>query len=157
MDDSTETIACQLLEVAPAIQRTIRAEMRHGSVELTVPLFRTLMFLDRNPGVSLLDLAGHLGLTSPTAFKIVDGLVSRKLVERADSLDDRRRITLTLTRAGKEVLKDARHLAQAKLAKLLGTLSAAELEQVSKALTVLQPLFIYPSKHHMHGHGDGKR
>jgi DNA-binding MarR family transcriptional regulator len=145
MNFSTDLIACQLLDVVPVIMRTIRAEMRsYGSAELTVPLFRTLKYLDRHPGASLLDLAGHLGLTSPTAFKIVEGLVSKALVERADSPDDRRKITLKLTPAGQELLGNARDLTEARLVELLSALTESECEAVSKALDLLEPIFIYP-------------
>ena len=156
MGFSTEEIACQLLEVVPTIMRTIRTEMRsHGSADLTVPLFRTLMYLDRHPGASLLDLAGHLGLTSPTTFKIVDGLVSKALVKRADSPHDRRKITLILTSAGSELLENSRNLTEARLVELLSGLTANERAAVSKALALLQPLFIYPENRSLNG--DGKQ
>ena len=103
MGASTEAVARELLDVVPVIMRTIRTEMRsHRSNDLTVPLFRTLMFLERHPGVSLLDLAGHLGLTSPSVCKIVDGLVAHPLVMRQHSNTDRRKITLALTHEGQK-------------------------------------------------------
>ena len=98
MDISTETVARELLDVVPVIMRTIRTEMRrHRANDVTVPLFRSLMFIEGHPGVSLLSLAGHLGLTSPSACKIVDGLVAHSMVERQHSDTDRRKITLEFT------------------------------------------------------------
>jgi DNA-binding MarR family transcriptional regulator len=143
MQASTESVARELLDVVPVIMRTIRTEMRsHRSNDLTVPLFRSLMFLERHPGVSLLDLSGHLGLTSPSACKIVDGLVDHSLVKRQHSNTDRRKITLALTRAGQKVLDEARTSAQARLAELLVPLSAQQCETVFQALQIIQPLFL---------------
>jgi DNA-binding MarR family transcriptional regulator len=143
MQASTESVARELLDVVPVIMRTIRTEMRsHRSNDLTVPLFRSLMFLERHPGVSLLDLSGHLGLTSPSVCKIVDGLVDHSLVKRQPSNTDRRKITLALTRAGQKVLDEARTSAQARLAELLVPLSAQQCETVFQALQIIQPLFL---------------
>jgi DNA-binding MarR family transcriptional regulator len=143
MHASTDAVARELLDVVPVIMRTIRTEMRsHRSNELTVPLFRSLMFLERHPGVSLLDLAGHLGLTSPSVCKIVDGLVDHSLVKRQHSNADRRKITLALTRAGRKLLDEARTSAQARLADLLVPLSTQQCETVIQALQIIQPLFL---------------
>jgi DNA-binding MarR family transcriptional regulator len=143
MDASADAIARELLDVVPVIMRTIRSEMRsHRSNELTVPLFRSLMFLERHPGVSLLDLAGHLGLTPPSVCKIVDGLVEHSLVKRQHSNTDRRKITLALTQAGQRLLDEARTSAQARLVDLLAPLSAQQCESVFEALQIIQPLFL---------------
>jgi DNA-binding MarR family transcriptional regulator len=143
MNKTTDAVADELLDVVPVIMRTIRSEMRsHRSNDLTVPLFRTLMFLERHPGVSLLDLAAHLGLTSPSACKIVDGLVTHSMVVRQPSSRDRRKITLALTPAGQNVLEQARTSAQARLADLLACLSSEQCETVYQALQILQPLFL---------------
>jgi DNA-binding MarR family transcriptional regulator len=138
-----QTAARALLDVVPVIMRTIRSEMRiHRSNELTVPLFRTLMFLGGHPGVSLLDLAGHLGLTSPSVCKIVDGLVAQSLVMRQHSNIDRRKITLALTPEGQNVLEQSRTSTQARLADLLAPLSAEQCQTVFQALEILLPLFL---------------
>jgi len=143
MSASTDAVARELLDVVPVVMRTIRTEMRrHRSNELTVPLFRTLLFLERHPGVSLLDLAAHLGLTSPSVCKIVDGLVAHALVERQHSNTDRRKITLALTSEGQNVLDEARSSTQARLADLLGPLSTQQCETVFQALQIIQPLFL---------------
>jgi DNA-binding MarR family transcriptional regulator len=114
----------------------------HRSNDLTVPLFRTLMFLERHPGVSLMDLAGHLGLTSPSVCKIVDGLVARTMVMRQHSDMDRRKISLALTDEGQKVLDEARTSTQARLAGLLVPLSAEQCETVFQVLQIVQPLFM---------------
>jgi DNA-binding MarR family transcriptional regulator len=143
MSSSRESVARELLDVVPVIMRTIRTEMRrHRANDVTVPLFRSLMFIEGHPGVSLLNLAGHLGLTSPSACKIVDGLVEHSMVQRQHSDTDRRRITLELTHEGKKVLDEARINTQARLSDLLAPLSAEQCETVYEALQIIQPLFL---------------
>ena len=142
MDSSTDAVARELLDVIPVIMRTIRSEMRsHRSNELTVPLFRSLMFLEQQPGVSLQELAGHLGLTSPSVCKIVDGLEAHSMVKRQHSKTDRRKITLALTPEGQNVLEEARSNTQARLADRLSSLSAEQCETVFQAMKIIQPLF----------------
>jgi hypothetical protein len=61
MDSTKQAVARALLDVVPVIMRTIRTEMRsHRANDLTVPLFRSLMYLERHPGVALLDLAASI-------------------------------------------------------------------------------------------------
>src|SRR5512136_2172583 len=106
MTASPDACAQEILEVVPAVMRAIRAEMRrHRMADLSVPQFRTLAFVDRNVDASLSDVAEHIGLTLPSMSKIVDGLVSRKLVTRQTHPTDRRRMTLTLTTRGQTALE----------------------------------------------------
>ncbi len=83
--ENLDECARQLLETIPQIMRFIRAEMRsHRGHDLSVPQFRTLTFIHRNPEVSLSHLADHLGLTLPSTSKLVDGLVNQKIITRRE-------------------------------------------------------------------------
>ena len=147
MDVPTDTIAAEVLDIVPLIMRVIRAEMRsQHSADLAVPQFRALMFLNRNPGSSLLAVADHLGLTSPTVCKMLDGLVLDGLVRREASPQDRRKVTLTLTTQGQAILEKARDGTQARLADILSQLTPAASETVSQAMTLLRPLFLHGSE-----------
>ena len=139
---STET-ARQVLEVVPAVMRTVRAQMRQSaSLNLSVPQFRALNFVDRNRGASLSEVAEHIGLTLPSMSKLIDGLVERKLVIRQSHADDRRRITLGLTARGCTVLQSARASAQASLAERMSTITESERAIVVHAMQILHPLFV---------------
>ena len=81
--------------------RSLRAEARsRRTAELSVPQFRTLAFVGRNEGAKLSDLANFLGLTAPSASKLIDGLVAAKFVSREVPSGDRRRVSLALSAAG---------------------------------------------------------
>ena len=134
--------AREILEVVPLIMRTIRTKMRSNrTIDLSVPQFRTLIFLNRHGGASLSDLADHIGLTLPSISKMVDGLLSRELITREEHPSDRRRITLNLTEYGRDTLQTAYAASQEHLADLLENLSGRERITVIKAMRFLQPLF----------------
>jgi DNA-binding MarR family transcriptional regulator len=135
--------ACEVLDTMPLIMRTLRSEMRsHRTPDLTVPQFRTLMFLHRRSGASLSDVADHMGLTLPSMSKIVDGLVARNLVVRQTPPEDRRRVSLALTASGQVTLQSARTATQACLAEALKTLSEAQRTSIIDAMRALRPLFM---------------
>ena len=135
------------MDTAPQIIQAIRVEMRRGrGSDISIPQFRTLGFIQRNPDSSLSNLAEHLGLTLPSVSKLVDGLVKQKLVTRRESTADRRRLTLVLTKEGASIVDSARAGAQANLAQKLGCLSIDELETIYQAMKLLRPIFASQSR-----------
>jgi DNA-binding MarR family transcriptional regulator len=142
-----DTCAHELMDTAPKIMQSIRIEMRRGrGADLSIPQFRTLGFIQRNPDSSLSNLADHLGLTLPSVSKLVDGLVKQELVSRQSSTADRRRLTLGLTQSGEAIVNSARDSALANLAKILSCLSNEELKTIHQAMQLLHPLFVSNGK-----------
>ena len=139
MKESAEAVAREILDVVPYAMRVIREEMRrHRGSDLSVPQFRSLLFLQRNPGAALHQVAEHLGLTPPTVSKMVFGLVSRGLVERPDSAVDRRRVELRITARGTALLDRVRGETVAKFAERLESLPMAEREKLLSGLGSLR-------------------
>jgi len=135
------------MDTTPQIIQSIRVEMRRGRVpDMSIPQFRTLRFIQRNPDSSLSDLAEHLGLTLPSASKLVDGLVKQKLLTRKESAEDRRRLTLILTQTGTSIVDSARASARIHLADKLKHLSDDDLETISQAMLILHPIFANQDK-----------
>ena len=142
MTVTPEEAALDVLETVPLVMRVMRSEMRrHRQAGLSVPQFRALAFARSQPGASLNNLAEHLGLTPASTSKMVDGLVERGLLERKTSIEDRRRITLTLTPSGYTVWKESFQLTQAYLAKRLSRLSETEREKLRNSMRMLHTLF----------------
>ena len=105
MSKLLDACAHALMDTTPQIVQAIRMEIRRGrDSNISIPQFRTLRFIQRNPDSSLSHLAEHLGLTLPSVSKLVDGLVKQKLITRKESTADRRRITLVLTQAGASIV-----------------------------------------------------
>jgi len=96
VQSSVEECAREILDDVPLAMRTIRTQLRkNGAIEISIPQFRTLVFINRRSGASLSDAAEHMGLTLPSMSAMIDGLVSRNLVMRRTDSQDRRRMTLT--------------------------------------------------------------
>ena len=67
--------------------------------------FATLALIDRNPGISQTELSLGTGRDKSSLTPVVESLVRRGLVERKRMDRDRRTYRLTLTPAGKTVLR----------------------------------------------------
>jgi MarR family transcriptional regulator for hemolysin len=107
-----------------------------------VPKFRVLIFLNRNEGASLSDIAEHMGLTLPSMSKMIDGLVARNMVIRQMDPGDRRRVTLAPTALGRTVMQSAYEATAARLAERLAALPASACRTILKAMQILEPIFV---------------
>jgi DNA-binding MarR family transcriptional regulator len=142
MNANSDQTAAELLEVVPLVMRTIKLEMRSRRAEgLSVPQFRAMLSINRQPHISLTEVAEYLGLTSATTCRIIDDLVSRGLVLSQPSTVDRRKIVLSLTGAGQANLEAARRGTLDRLEELLASLAADERALVVQAMHILQGAF----------------
>ena len=131
-----------IMDTVPAVMHRIRERMRrHGPPFLSVPQFRALGFLDRNPGACLSELSDHLGIARPTASVIVDRLVQRHLVVRTDDPRERRRVALRLTPNGIQLLEQAQYATRAWIATLLTDLSEESLRRMATGLVLMGGAF----------------
>ena len=142
---SADECAALVAEIVPLVMRTIRAEMRgHRSPDLSVPQFRTLLFLRRQPGVAVSEVAEHSGLTLPSVSKMIDRLVTRSLVVRHGVPEDRRRICLELTPLGASTLQATTDVTRKHLAERLAALSPDAHATIVQAMRSLQMVFGEP-------------
>jgi DNA-binding MarR family transcriptional regulator len=142
MIPSSHSCAAELLEVVPLIMRAMRAEVRRQrSPELSMPQFRALAFLGRNEGAALSDVATFLGLALPSASKLIDGLVLSKFVVREIAAEDRRRVCLALSPAGRAKYKVMVTQARKFLAKKVAHFSDPQRQQLSEILGALRLIF----------------
>ncbi len=142
MSRAAESSAREVLDVVPTVMRFIRAEMRGSrGLDLSVPQFRSLVFIERKPGSSLSRVAEHLGLTAPTASKLIDGLEARSMITRRHSAEDRRKVTIEITPAGARAVDGARGEALKSMSRLMGSLDNAELKAVTDGMAALRRVF----------------
>lgn len=136
---TSEQCARAILDVVPAAMRLIRRETRRAAApQISIPQFRSLALLRRQPGASLSDVAEHLGVTKPTSSVLIGRLVSRGLVERRTDPDERRRVLLTLTAQGSSLLDAARGSAVEAFALVLQRLSAEDVQALGRGLSILE-------------------
>ena len=77
-----------------------------GEVGLSLPQYRVLAFLDEGEAAPS-DLAGRLSVSRPSITALMDGLITRGLVERRPDADDGRRVHHHLTDDGSDILQQA--------------------------------------------------
>lgn len=142
MSDLLADCARELMETVPQILQSIRVKMRHGhGANISIPQFRSMRFIQRNPDSSLTGLADFLGLTLPSVSKLIDGLVKQELVNRHESSADRRKLTLVLTQTGHAIVNSARASTQEDLIAILKNLPEDDLQTIRRAMELLHPLF----------------
>ena len=139
---TSEESARELLEVVPVVMREIRSQMRsRGSLDLTIPQFRTLAFVNRHKGSSLYEVSDHMGLTSPSVSTLVDGLIERGMMTREEHPADRRRVRLAVTSHGRAILENATRETLTYLAKKLSNVTPDNREVIVKAMEILRLTF----------------
>lgn len=142
MAKNSQQVASEVLDVIPAVMRTIRKNLRaQRDPDLTLPEFRGLAFINRNPGCALNELAEHVGLEAPSASKLVEHLVQRGLVKREPDPADRRRVRLQLLARGQRSVNTAFEHTREFLAEQLAHLSDAEGLKVMQAMQILRQAF----------------
>jgi len=142
MDNPAGQCAREILETVPLVMRFMRDQVRQRrTAGLSLPQFRTLVFLNRTKNSSLSAVAGHLGLSLPAMSRLINGLVDDRLVERQLVSTNRRQIALTLTTRGQATLEKVRYEIRLRLTDSLKNLPVAEQKTVQRAMRVLHKAF----------------
>jgi len=136
-----EGCAKEVLDAAPALLWYIRLHMRKERKGLSVPQFRALVKVRKQPGVSLSAVADHLGASLPTTSRVVAKLVGKRLLERRESNTDRRQVMLEITLEGRRLVDAATASTQAHMEGELKNLSAEEREKVRLGMNILKTMF----------------
>ncbi len=141
MNDQSPTDEFEVLE--QSLQRVMWTE--HKKFEqlltehsLTLPKFLVLVSLIKRGGACPIgELADDLFQSSPTMTGIVDRLVNDKLVARErEQEDDRRKVTVSLTPQGKQLLARARAARSERMRRAFNRFSARDRKALLRLLTV---------------------
>ncbi len=138
--ENSQQCAAKLMATIPAVMQFIRTEMRSHSV-LSVPQFRVLALLYRQPGISLSVVAEHLGITKATASAMIERLVQRGLIDRTPHPQERRQVVLTLTVEGDTHFQYSRKQTNEEIITRLEHLSEEQLMTISSGLNILKNIF----------------
>jgi len=115
-----------------AIREYSKAMQRKAG--LSSPQAWALRILEQQPGLSLGGLAARMYSHPSTVCGVVDRLVERGVVARRVNRSDRRGIALSLTPAGRRLLKSSPPPVQVGLARALEAMPAVRLRQLSLTL-----------------------
>lgn len=117
----------KFFDTAMAMRRHMMASHAHGK-QLPSPAQLGMLFaVAHNKEPSIKTLAQSFCMTSSAATQLVNGLVDDGLLARKTAKDDRRKISLALTRKGKALVERAKNERHAMFTKLLEPLSDSEL------------------------------
>lgn len=99
-------------DVLISLRRILRATSIHSrklgrSVGITAPQLMVLRAVNANNGLTATEVANAVSLSQATITTIVSKLEERELVQRERSSVDKRRVHVSLTDAGSEVLIEA--------------------------------------------------
>lgn len=94
-----------------------QVELALAGVELSLPQYR-LLFLLAEGKIAASALADRLAVSRPSVTAVVDGLVTRGLVERHQDPDDRRRVGHDLTASGHRLLEAADRAVEQRLGEI---------------------------------------
>ncbi|MDA8371590.1 MAG: MarR family transcriptional regulator [Nocardiopsaceae bacterium] len=105
-----------------------------GHRGLTLDQWRMLETLAAKGEGTMAQLASRLGLSSPTATRIADRLVTTALVYRSVDPVDRRRVMLRAARRGRDLYHDLAPLVHEAQAQALGRLGDDERQTLGRLL-----------------------
>jgi DNA-binding MarR family transcriptional regulator len=88
-----------------------------------------------NNGISNAELAKNLTIHVSTCSILVNKLIKKHLIEKTRSETDERKIILTMTSKGKDLMAHAPKSPEGAIPKTLKKLDLSELEELNKALT----------------------
>jgi DNA-binding MarR family transcriptional regulator len=132
---SPEIVSELFLAVIPQAMRLFREEMRENRSGMhSIPQFRILAQLWAGP-TSNKELAGRIGVSWAAMSRMVDALVQDGLVERQKSKEDRRQISIRLTKRGQVYFIKVRGGARASLSDRLKSLSQDVVDQLGSGLS----------------------
>ncbi|MEO6701300.1 MAG: MarR family winged helix-turn-helix transcriptional regulator [Jatrophihabitantaceae bacterium] len=100
----------ELILAGEAYRQTFSAYYGVGTTEMAA-----IGYLHARGDLGQTELARALGITTSTATTLIDRLEARGLAKRVRNADDRRRITVRLTRGGQDAIAHSRRWFQAAL------------------------------------------
>ena len=101
---------------------------------LSLPQYQLLEALREAPELPVSELAGSAGVASPTATRMLDGLVRDGMAVRTQCERDRRVVLVSLTGAGREAVAKAADRVAAGRARVRDHLTPAEQQQAAVLL-----------------------
>ena len=129
----------QLRESIRVLERKlgILEESEMACCGLTLAQCHALVEIGRAKSVSLVDLAGTIGLDTSTLSRTVNNLVTKSMVRRELDPDDRRYVTIQLTPEGNRYFRQIEASMDAYFAKVYASIAEGDRKNVLESLSVL--------------------
>ena len=121
-----------------SITRTARRLRQEAGSDLSPSLQAALATVERRGPITPSELAEAERIQRPTATRVIARLEDEGLVDRAGDVADRRVTLISVTRAGKDLLRRLRTRKNAYLARRLRDMPAEDLAALERAADVLE-------------------
>ena len=121
-------------QFAAAIRRARSRAAERTDGGLTPSQYRLLAALEDAPSLTVGELAGAAGVSSPSATRMLDGLEQDGIVVRERDVEDRRRMAVRTTAKGRRALADAHGRAVAACETIYAGLTPDERAQAERLL-----------------------
>lgn len=101
---------------------------------MTLPQYRALVLLDTRGDQNVSALAEALAIEPSTATRLCDRLAGKGLIERQRSTESRREVSLTLSPAGRKVVRAVARRRLREIDQIVGRLDPASRRALTSAL-----------------------
>lgn len=124
----------QLMQASGVISGVIAASIATIEAEVTLAQLRTLVLVVTRPGISGMEVAEALDIHPSNATRLIDRLVQGGYLHRADPTVDRRRLHLSPTTAGSDLVEEVMEHRRRRFERILRRMSAADRQLLGVAL-----------------------
>ncbi|WP_191966644.1 MarR family transcriptional regulator [Microbacterium testaceum] len=104
---------------------------------VTLPQWRVLALVHRVERVRQVDIAEAMDVSAPTVTRMIERLVTKGLLTRATSAQNRRESEITLTTPGRQLVMDALERRMDAVSALLDSLDVEEQQALARAAELI--------------------
>lgn len=139
-----DRLATDLIEATFTLTRCIRTNMSfsHDLAHLSILQMYALVFIKKNDGVQMTEIATQFKIELPSATSLINKLTKMKLVTRKADEKDRRIVRLYVTNEGRTLLEQAMKEKVQNLSKILSLIPEADREQLLVIIKKINTKFI---------------
>jgi DNA-binding MarR family transcriptional regulator len=132
----------QLLPLMFKMGRLLKSEItRDGSSMPSFLHIETLRFIQEKEKAgqipAMTDIADYLKIAPPSATALINIFVKEGMIERTTDRDDRRRVRLTISAKGEQLLEDTMQKRTQAFARVISSLSDEDCTELSRILTII--------------------
>lgn len=134
---SDHTIPESLFQLVHAVKRRRNQEAERLGLDITPMHIRVIKIIDRKGPCTAVDIAGFLGRDKAQITRLLNTLISRKLITREPNPADRRSHYLRTTEAGRAIAAKIEKIDEATLARMTAGLTGEELAEFLRICGVM--------------------
>ncbi|KLL96274.1 MarR family transcriptional regulator [Rhodococcus sp. IITR03] len=125
-----------VMSASRALVGIVAASVSEVEDRVSIPQLRVLVLVGTRGPLSLAVVADELGVDPSNASRTVDKLIKLGLLDRRDAPEDRRKLALTLTPSGTDLVQTVTDHRRDAIAAVLKRLSASQRDDLAAAFDV---------------------